>query len=160
MGELASSHDVHLRETVGSSLGELLGWHRYSRVRGKRWKSAKILFNSHAHSLPLNILARLLNNKQYFYKPFRKGTHFPVRKRGKFDFDHLFAFSTIFLKSYNFFLGCIFSDLSFPSHRLWENHFQKMCTKRTFSSDFVKLGPKYFIYFWQKNGRLLFFILK
>ena len=27
----------------------------------------------------------------------QKGKHFPVRKRGKFDFDHHFTFSTIFL---------------------------------------------------------------
>ena len=38
-----------------------------------------------------------------------------------------------------------------------EDHFQKkICPKRTFPSNFVKWSQKYFIYFWQKNGRLLF----
>ena len=43
---------------------------------------------------------------------------------------------------------------SFSARR--EDHFQKKCPKQTFRSDFVKLGSyqKYFIYFWQKNGRL------
>ena len=33
-----------------------------------------------------------------FLKKPLKGNNFQVRKRGEFDFDHQFAFSTIFLK--------------------------------------------------------------
>ena len=35
--------------------------------------------------------------KCYFLKPFEKGKKLSVRKMGKFDFDHHFSFSTIFL---------------------------------------------------------------
>ena len=42
---------------------------------------------------------RFRHVRQYFLKPFFKGKNFAVKwERGKFDFDHYFAFLTNFLK--------------------------------------------------------------
>ena len=40
------------------------------------------------HNLNIAWLEKMLD----FLKPFIKGKHFAVRNRGKFDFDHHFAF--------------------------------------------------------------------
>ena len=66
----------------------------------------------------------------HFLKPFLKGNILRSGEweRGKFDFDHFFAFLTNFLKRWNFLLSGI-----------W---FSFICPKRTFPSNFVKLVSK------------------
>ena len=54
------------------------------------------------HNLNIAWLEKMLD----FLKPFIKGKHFAVRNRGKFDFDHHFAFWIIFDSSIgSFFLS-------------------------------------------------------
>ena len=73
-----------------------------------------------------------------FLKPFLKGkiSRSGEWERGKFDFNHYFAFLTIFLKKYNFLLSGIWFGSSRGSFS------KKNCPKRTFSSNFVKLVSK------------------
>ena len=71
-----------------------------------------------------------------FLKPLLKGIPFAVWERGKFDFDHHFAFLAIFLKKCNFLLDGIF----FGSLR---GSFQEKFVHNGPSFlDFVKLGLK------------------
>ena len=67
-----------------------------------------------------------------------------MKEGGKFDFDYYFAFLTNFLKRWNF---CLVASDSARQ----KDHFQKkMCPKRTFSSNFVKLISKILFFLAEK----------
>ena len=88
------------------------------------------------------IILALINGYNHFFlvflcflKPFIKGKNFAVWERGKFDFSHYFAFLTIFLK-----VELLLDGIFFGWPR--KSFSQKNCQKRTFRSDFVKLGSE------------------
>ena len=88
-----------------------------------------------------------------FLKPFLKGKILRSGEweRGKFDFDHYFAFLTNFLQIKNFLL----SGILFGSSRGLFSI--KNLSKMDFSFRFCKIGLRNTLFiFGRKNGRLLF----
>ena len=73
----------------------------------------------------------------------------------KFDFDHDFAFLTIYPIRYNFILDGIFSALQ-------ENHFQKQCgvSKTDFSFRFCKIEHQNNLFIFGKKIVVCLFVLQ